>query len=101
MSKRWWLPLNMLAWTLAIPLLSISLRYLDEQRILAMSESVVAMEVSALLLWAVFIHVKFVPAASGLYLRIGYFVAFSAMMTLLGAAGLWLSFLTIVAVYGL
>ena len=101
MSARWWLPLNMLAWTVAMPLLSLGMRYLDEQRILTMSESVVAMGVSALLLWAVFIHVKFVPSASGLSHRIGYLVAFFAMMTLLGAAGLWLTFLTIVAVYGL
>lgn len=99
--SRWWLPLNMLAWTLTMPLLSLGLRYLDQQRILTMSGAVVATGAIALLLWAVFMYVKCVPAASGLSRRIGYFVAFFTMMTLLGALGLWLTFWAIVAVYGL
>jgi len=97
----WWLPLNMLVWTLTMPLLSLGLRYLDQQRILTMSGAVVATGAIALLLWAVFIYMKCVPAAPDLSRRIGYLVAFLTMMTLLGAVGLWLTFWAIVAVYGL
>lgn len=99
MKTRWWLPLNMLAWTLAMPLLSVGLRFLDQQRILAMSGSVVA--AGALALWAALIYARCVPAAPELSRRIGYCVAFVAAMLALGAGTLWLTFWTIVAIYGL
>lgn len=101
MNARWWLPLNMLGWTLAMPLLSLGLRYLDEHRILTMSGTVVATWAIALLLWGIFIYVKCVPAAPDLSRRIGYFVAFFAAMAALGAVGFGLTFWAIVAVHGL
>jgi hypothetical protein len=100
-TRWWWLPLNMLAWTLAMPLLSVGLRFLEQHRILAMSGSVVAAGALALLLWAALIYARCVPAAPELSRRIGYFVAFVAAMLALGAAALWLTFWAIVAIYGL
>ena len=100
MKTRWWLPLNMLAWILAMPLLSVGLRFLDQHRILAMSGSVVAAGALALVLWAAWIYARCVPAAPELSRRIGYFVAFVAAMLALGAGALWLTFWAIVAIYG-
>jgi hypothetical protein len=95
------LPLNMLDWTLAMPLLSLGLRFLDQHRILAMSGSVVAAGAPALVLWAALIYARCVPATPELSRRIGYFVGFFAAMLALGAGALWLTFWAIVAIYGL
>ncbi|WP_157609046.1 hypothetical protein [Variovorax sp. Root411] len=91
----------MLVWALAMPLLSVGLRFLDQHRILAMSGSVVAAGALALVLWAALIYVRCVPATPQLSRRIGYFVVFFAAMLALGAGALGLTFWAIVAIYGL
>ena len=101
MRAGWRLPLHMLAWGLAMPLISLGLRFLDQHRILTMSGSVVAVGALALLLWAGLIYIWCVPAAPELSRRIAYGVAFLAAMLALGAGALWLTFWAIVAEYGL
>ena len=101
MSAWWRLALHLLAWTLAMPVLGLGLRFLEQHRILTMSGSVVAAGALALAVWAALIYAYRVPRASGPSRRIGYFVAYFAAMFALGAAALWLSFWAIVATYGL
>ena len=101
MSAWWRLATHMLAWTLAMPVLALGLRFLDHHRILTSSGIVVTAFALALVLWAALIYAWCVPTAAQLARRTGYLVAFFAAMFALGAGALWLTFWAIVAVYGL
>jgi len=101
MSTRARIGLNVLAWMLSIPVVSICLTALDRHQTRPLSGAIVAGAAVALLLWAGLIYWRCVPSAASLMERAIYFAAFIAVMLLAGAGALWATFWLTVAVYGL
>lgn len=95
------LVLNVLAWAVSIPVVSVCLTALERHRILPVSGFVAAAVALVLLLWAVAIYWRCVPSASNIVARVAYLLASVAAMALVGLGALWAAFWTSVAIFGL
>lgn len=95
------LVLSVLSWAASIPVLNVLLGGLERRQALTLTRTVVALVAAALLLWAALIYWRQVPATSSIPRRAAYFVAYVAVMALLGLMGVWAAFWATVAIHGL
>lgn len=95
------LVLSMLSWTVSIPVLNVLLGGLERRQALTLTGTMVAPVAGALLLWAALIYWRQVPATRGIAGRVAYFIAYLAVMALLGLIGVWAAFWATVAIHGL
>lgn len=92
---------SVLTWAVSILLLNVLLPALERRQILTLTGPAVAFMVGALLLWAGWIYWRQVPAARGIGGRTVYFIAYLAVMALLGLMAVWAAFWINVLIYGL
>ncbi|KQX96069.1 hypothetical protein ASD34_01840 [Variovorax sp. Root473] len=93
--------LSMLSWAASILVLNVLLTGLERRQALTLTGPFVALIAGALLLWAVLIYWWQVPATPSIARRVTYFIAYVAVMALLGLIGVWAAFWATVAIHGL
>lgn len=93
--------LSVLTWAVSIPVLNVLLTGLARRQVMTLTGTGVALVACALLLWAGLIYWWQVPATPSIARRVTYFIAYVAVMALLGLISVWAAFWATVAIHGL
>lgn len=101
MNAGWRLGLNIAAWAASMPVLNVTLRALEERRVLSITGHTAAAVALGLALWACWIYWRCVPSTPQIGRRLAYLAAHLVVMGLVAAAALWATFWISVAVFGL
>jgi uncharacterized membrane protein YGL010W len=95
------LVLNVLAWSVSIPVLNVCLTALERNRIMPLSGPVAAVVAITLLLWAALIYCRCIPSTPSIVTRLSYLVVFVIGMALVSFGAVWVAFWVSVAIFGL
>lgn len=94
------LALSLFAWFLAMPAIFVAAGALDQRKFRLLTENVAPIIIAVLFAGAVWIYWRLVPRAPGIGRRILHLTAFLAVLFVLGAAAMWVSFWVMMAIHG-
>ena len=94
------LVLSLLAWFLAMPAIFVAAGALDQRKFRLLTDNIAPIIFVVLFTGAVWIYWRLIPRTPEIGRRILYLVAFLAVLFLLGAAAMWVSFWVMTAIHG-